>query len=287
MEYKKYEIDRKFSIDGLFSAFVAWYGNEFYFPGESHEMWEFDCILEGSSGLTSGENIYNCGPYEIVIHQPNIFHTAWNSGKEPIRVLTVSFTVEGDESRIPFGKYILSDTGKLVTDEIVRCLIDNFKGNVEHSEDRLSDTYGHYISDLLEVILLSCLDKNEEQGVPVKDGKAALFRDVIRFMKENIDEDPDMDTICRSIGIGRTSLKELFKKYTGRSVFDYQRDLRFRRCVSLMESGMSMAEIAEIMHFSSQNYFSSYFKKISGMTPVRYKNTFLRNVKTKGGEKDE
>jgi AraC-like DNA-binding protein len=40
-----------------------------------------------------------------------------------------------------------------------------------------------------------------------------------------------------------------------------------------------MAEIADIMNFSSQNYLSSFFKRETGMTPSQYRTERLKHHK--------
>lgn len=97
-------------------------------------------------------------------------------------------------------------------------------------------------------------------------------------MKTNVCMPLDMDTICSDCGIGRSALKELFRRYTGLGVIKYYNYLRTRHIVKLLGEGKSMAEISEIMNFSSQNYLSSFFKRETGMTPSEYKTQKLANL---------
>ncbi|MBE6632099.1 MAG: AraC family transcriptional regulator [Ruminococcaceae bacterium] len=46
---------------------------------------------------------------------------------------------------------------------------------------------------------------------------------------------------------------------------------RERTHIRNTSNGVSMAEISAKMNFSSQNYFSSFFKRETGMSPMEYR----------------
>ena len=97
------------AVDALYTAFMTAYEPHFNFPGESHEMWELGCVLTGRMGITSGSNVYECEPYEMVIHPGGIFHTSWTIGDENSRLPTVSFSGDGLDYLVPRGKFILNE----------------------------------------------------------------------------------------------------------------------------------------------------------------------------------
>ena len=276
MPYTQTKISRVFGIDAIYTAFVASYDEEFYFPGESHDMWEWDCILEGVSGITSGKYIYECGPYESVLHRPLVFHSAWSIQRQGIRVLTVSFTGENLDGVLPGGKFVLTPFERELVNRLAECLMRENGRNSHRPDKGVAPADSQLVAELLEVLFLSFAARKDEQAVPVHDAKASLFAEAVHYLENRVDENPDLDAVCRRLGIGRTSLKELFRNYTGGSVLAYRQSLRLRRAISLLESGLSMAEIANRMNFSSQNYFSSFFKRETGLSPLQYRHTLSR-----------
>ena len=68
MEFLPTKIFSSLFVNTLYTAFLEEYDRNFYFPGERHDFWELDCTISGHSGVTSGEHVYECEPYELVIH---------------------------------------------------------------------------------------------------------------------------------------------------------------------------------------------------------------------------
>ena len=99
--------------------------------------------------------------------------------------------------------------------------------------------------------------------------------EIAAYMTEHVCENINVEDICVSCGIGRSALKELFRKYTGIGAMKYFNYLRIRHAIKLIGRDFTMAEIAVDMNFSSQNYFSAFFKRETGLTPTQYKTKKL------------
>jgi len=267
---------KKLNIDTIHTAFVDNYESQFTFPGESHIMWELDCVLDGGIGITSGADLYECTENEIVIHRSEVFHTAWTIGQNA-RILTISFEGKNVERYVPWGKFILNDDEKLLI-TLIRNLIHNqFHGQFSPTRDEGQWAELQSLTNLLETLLLSLNSRREKRTFPELDSAMKLFSEIVGYMQEHVCDALDTDEICHHCGVGRTALKELFKQYTGGGAMRYYNDLRMRHAINLMSLGKTMAEISEIMHFSSQNYFSSFFRRMTGMSPVHYKRDIINS----------
>ncbi len=257
------------NINKIYTAYAVTYDENFSFEGEYHDMWEIGIIRHGKAGITSGAEVYECKKDEIVIHPSGIFHNIWAKSDEKVRILTLSFTGHGISRLVPRGKYKLN--------ERERVLADMLEDEVAHLEfgDNVSKTPpladgGQMVKSLLEVLFLSLSRRKEESRSPIRDTKASMFSDVVQYLEDNVDAALTVEYICARMAIGRTTLKELFKIYTGAGVMKYYNALRVKRAMALIGEGKSMSEVSEIMHFSSQNYFSSFFKRETGMSPSKY-----------------
>jgi AraC-like DNA-binding protein len=64
-----------------------------------------------------------------------------------------------------------------------------------------------------------------------------------------------------------------FKQETGKTISGYINEIKIQECIRLLEAtGMSLIQISEQLGFSSQNYLHTVFKKVTGMTPMEYRN---------------
>ena len=131
------------------------------------------------------------------------------------------------------------------------------------------------IKNLLEALCLS-LNRRKSEAVAKSSGEgASRFAEIAQYMKHHVAEALDTDRICAECGIGKSALKELFRRYTGGGAMKYFNYLRIRHIVQLLSRGMTMAEIAREMNFSSQNYLTDFFKRETGMTPSAYRREKL------------
>lgn len=263
------KVYQRLNIDRIYTAYAETYGRDFRFEGEYHDMWEIAVIRTGSAGITSGSEIYDCREGDIVIHPAGIFHNVWAKESQDVRILTVSFTGSGVEHFVPRGKYLLNGQERVIADLLEREVAHILPGWQGAKNMTLADD-GQMLKNLLEVLFLSLNRRREESSAPSNDRNAALFLEAVRYLEEHADEALTVAKICTEMAVGRTMLKMLFKTYTGAGVMQYYNTVRIKRAVALIESGLSMAEVAETMHFSSQNYFSTFFKRETGRTPKTY-----------------
>lgn len=263
------------SIDTLYSAMVRDFHGEFFSQGEAHDMWEMSCILAGSSGITSGTRVYECHRGDAIIIPGGIFHTAWAMNNEGVRLMTVSFTGEWVNRFVPSGKFTLSKNEMMLV-EILSAKIKEVCREIDPADVEMSREDEQIIKNLIEIIVLSLNQRRDETQKTTAVGDAGdRFTEIAGYMKDHVCDPLDIERICTDCSIGRSALKELFRKYTGSGVIKYYNYLRIRHIIKLLGEGMQMSEISDRMNFSSQNYLSSFFKRETGMTPSEYKNKKL------------
>ena len=94
-----------------------------------------------------------------------------------------------------------------------------------------------------------------------------------QIITENIDE-PNMGVpfLCDKLGMSRASLYNKLKALTGMGANDYINKLRIDNAINLLlNSSLTVNEIADRVGFSTPRYFSAVFKKNMGCSPTQYK----------------
>ena len=257
------------SIDRLYTAMICDFSGEFVFQGESHDMWEMSCILSGAAGFTAGTEIYECQQGDAVIIPGNLFHTSWAMNKETVQLFTVSFTGEWLYRFIPTGKFTLTPRENQIL-QLLAGSVREFCSDREPCDAEMKPEDEQILKNLLEALVLSLNMRRNESEQKAVGTDSDRFSEITEYMKAHICEPLDVSRICVECGIGRSVLKELFHRYTGAGVIKYYNYLRVRHIIRLLGEGKSMAEIAEQMNFSSQNYLSTFFKRETGMTARQY-----------------
>ena len=73
-------------------------------------------------------------------------------------------------------------------------------------------------------------------------------------------------------------LSSIFSKTEGKSIQQYQNEIKVERIKELLEyDELSISEIAFKIGFGSSAYLSTQFKKITGLTPTKYKTNKALN----------
>lgn len=93
------------------------------------------------------------------------------------------------------------------------------------------------------------------------------------IMIENSHRQIDIQQIATNLGTSYSWFRKTFKEYTGFSPAQYFQELKLRKAKELLlETNLSIKEIAYKLDFSSYEYFLSFFKKRVGQTPIAYRN---------------
>ena len=96
------------------------------------------------------------------------------------------------------------------------------------------------------------------------------------YIKLNYSRSITLEDVAREINVSPQYLSKLFKDETGENFIDYLTSMRIRIAKNLLEGDeMSVKEICFSIGYSDPNYFSRTFKKIVGVTPTEYKDSFL------------
>ncbi|MGN1295751.1 MAG: AraC family transcriptional regulator [Bacilli bacterium] len=104
------------------------------------------------------------------------------------------------------------------------------------------------------------------------------IRKAIDFISSSYSESITLEDIASSINLSPSECCKLFKKTMNTSPITYLTMHRINMARSLLQDfNLSITEVALQCGFSSSNYFTITFKKLTGMTPRDYQN----KIKTK------
>ena len=93
-----------------------------------------------------------------------------------------------------------------------------------------------------------------------------------QYMEDNVDRAPEVSTVAQYCYISTKQLTRLFQRMDGLSPGAYMARLRVTRIEALLQhSDLTLKQISEKMHFSSEYYFNAFFKHHAGITPGAYR----------------
>lgn len=111
-----------------------------------------------------------------------------------------------------------------------------------------------------------------EINARVKQNDSELVSAARILMQVNVDAGIEIEDIAKELKVTYTYLLEIFRQYTGMTPYQYFLQMRMYRAKDLLaDPSLSIKEVAAIMKFENQYYFSRLFKKKTGYTPSQWK----------------
>ena len=92
------------------------------------------------------------------------------------------------------------------------------------------------------------------------------------YIEENLDSKLTIKSISRQVNISKTVLYSKFHTYFGCTISEFINIRRIEKSIEfLTKTDLSMDEISLKVGFSSASYYSKIFKKLKGISPLKYK----------------
>ena len=91
-------------------------------------------------------------------------------------------------------------------------------------------------------------------------------------MEASVEKEVSMPDVARHLNVSYATFRHTFKKYTGLAPAQYFINLRLHRAKELLRSTpASIKEISYRLHFETPEYFTTLFKKRTGISPSSFR----------------
>lgn len=101
-----------------------------------------------------------------------------------------------------------------------------------------------------------------------------IVHTALAYMRENYARNIDLKALSDRLFVSTWHLSKLLKKETGSNFVDLLNSIRVEEAKKMLSTpGYKVYEIAEAVGFADVPYFTKLFKKLTGMTPIEYKNS--------------
>lgn len=124
------------------------------------------------------------------------------------------------------------------------------------------------LSDFLITNIQIILQKTDN-----KDNSVSKIDEITRFVLQNYTSNQlSIQTIAERTNLSQTYLCAYFKKSSGRTINEYITELRIEKAKELLHNrALKLYEITTSIGLTDTNYFSTLFKKYTGLTPSEYR----------------
>jgi transcriptional regulator GlxA family with amidase domain len=94
-------------------------------------------------------------------------------------------------------------------------------------------------------------------------------------MRDHVRESISVIDVARAAGLSRRALERRFSREMGHSILKEARRLRTEQVARLLvETHLSISQIAESLGFADVRHFARYFRAEKRVSPLAYRKTF-------------
>ncbi len=109
---------------------------------------------------------------------------------------------------------------------------------------------------------------------------ADIMHKAISYLRENLGGRLSLEDLAQHVGLSRSYLSTIFKSELGLTFTDYLNRMRVEKSRELLlNPALTLADIASLVGYSDQSYFTKKFVQLTGQSPGQYRKKRGRNEK--------
>ena len=248
----------------------------FNMPGGHMHTWnELYYLLEGERRYFIDGQIYTVHTGDVIlIPKSTPHHTTSLSTRQHVRYL------------VEFSDCLIHESLKAFLDECFTVrhftLTSEQRTEFEHILQKLDDAQSSeppfaealvqaYTTELL-VMLVQLLQSDVQKREKPKTATEQLIESATKYIEENLQSELKLTQVAEKYHLSHSYMSRIFKTYTGFGFNEYLTHLRVQKATQLLlNSSAPISEIAYQCGFGDSNYFSTVFKKDTGISPIKYR----------------
>lgn len=135
-----------------------------------------------------------------------------------------------------------------------------------------SCTSAREVIDMRYTILCDFTERNSQTKYQISNDP--FIGRAMRYVTEHIDRPVSLAEVCDRLNVNKSYFCTKFKETMGMGFSDFIHQEKIKKAKQLLlYTDKPLVEIANFLSFSSQGYFQSIFKKVTGMTPAQFRKS--------------
>lgn len=243
---------------------------------------EITYIVSGTGTFEKDGKFYRVKSGDIFLSPYESTHTVISSEEDPIRYYYLGFML--DKSHPDYEKYAHFEK-----------LLEDLKSPLLHDDIRVHNLFSimfneivmdyenkeSVLKDCIELLLIFIERSYFPKPVNMKSRrmnakKEYIVYEIINYIDNNIFNIQSLTEISQYIGYSYAYISQVFSNTMGISLGAYYQNSRFQKAVELLECGVGITQMADMLGFDSIYSFSRAFKRHFGLAPSNYVKTVLK-----------
>ncbi len=242
---------------------------------QTHNFYEFYYLAQGERQYFLNNTIYQLKQGDVLLIPPNVLHRS--IGSETSYYSRVLMDIPKDVFETEFREKYETETTKHIY-KIPKKRRAFFESLIEKLEYEYSNNDGYsdylirkYVNEIL--IFLMRMDKGYTFSYSSLTSNRVISSATL-YMSEHYEKQLSLDDVAREVGMSKSHFCRLFKEKTGFNFSDYLTGVRINEATKLLlDTDLSITEIASRCGYNDSAYFAMIFKKVKGVTPLKYRKS--------------
>lgn len=288
MGYTRTELNKALTIDGIYTIHYYEYTKDFAYSGEFHDFWEIVYADKKGVVITAGATEMALEAGQLYIHKPNEFHKIRCDGMRAANSVILSFDCDCEELMAIAGIVITCNAEeRRLMGCIIREAMEAFSTPLGMSYIRVLEKsnagdFGceQMIQLYMEQLLIQLIRSNRQTTSIQNTQSDPLLLLICNYLEKNLEKNLQFEDIQKHFNVSASVIKRLFHSHMNCGIMEHFLRLKIDAAKQMIrENELNFTEIAAALSFSSPQYFTTAFRRISGMTPTEYANSVKRNFR--------
>ena len=235
-----------------------------------HDIYEIYYMVSGSCQYLIDEQEYEINMGDVVLIPEGVVHKTRYGRNEHRRLLiecSVHFIPESLKDKITSTVFLCRSSPE--TAQIYE-ILQNIEAEYNNPDIFTPESLKSYMNLLFVTLVRS------KSTTGLGETKNPIISEAVSYIKTNFNSDISLSDIAKAHFLSPEHLSRTFKKEMGMGFSDFLTMVRLQNAENLLKNrnGKSISEIAYSCGFNDSNYFSDKFKKVHGISPLKYSKLY-------------
>lgn len=289
----RHSIPATISIKSIITIFYMELSKDFRHDGERHNFWEMVYIDKGQMLCTAGKNQFTLKNGEVAFHKPNEYHNLTGNRSTSSNVSILTFECDSPAMQYFENKIFRLNAEEktllsMLFEEGMSCfrLIDPQDPLLQKLELLPDAPFGsmQMTKSLLELLLIKLhrhkdmLTHQHRLNIQLDGMDVPIaVKEILDVLHSHLYDTLTVADVAKAVGKSEATVKKLFSLYRSGGIIRYYGALKIKEAKKLIrEDRYNFAQIAELLHYDTPQYFSKCFKSFTNMTPSDYRRSIIR-----------
>lgn len=241
-----------------------------------HNCHELYYLADGTTKYFIGDRIFQINSGTFVFIPKGMYHKTDSEACMDNERILLSFN---DDVLDEKSKEIINALGELFVIYPPKNKLDIFENIFKRIEEEYAavDELSPHLTGIYICELLTLLFRYRLASPPKSSSADTAIYSVSKYISENYSQNLGLCELSRRFAISESHLSRRFKAVSGIGINEYITFVRIMNAERLLKTQkISITELAQKCGFNDSNYFSTVFKKIKGITPLKYAQKFKK-----------